>query len=124
MENETFEIEMSSALYGTHQSIVESMSIHRHSGFYLGPVHTNSVYSIEFEVIWFQLSTQIRKSVGSKKNKSKTIQYKTKTLWKWFQEDVASMSGFTDFVWTEGRFGLTKKIWIQEYPDSCDHGLT
>lgn len=43
MENETFEIEMSSALYGTHQSIVESMSIHRRSGFYLVPVHTNSI---------------------------------------------------------------------------------
>lgn len=36
-------LKLSSALYGAHQSIVESMSIHRRSRFHLGPFHTNSI---------------------------------------------------------------------------------
>lgn len=110
MENETFEIEL---------CVIWSPSKHcrKHvdsqaQQISLRPIsyefhQAETVYSIEFEVIWFQLSTRIRKSVGSKKkSKSKTKQYKTKTYsGEWFQKDAASMSSFTDFVWTEGRFG-------------------
>ena len=77
MGNETVEISpfFGSALYGTLQNIVENMSIHRYSGFYLGPIHTNPVR--------LKLYTQLtRNNLVSKRatNKQTNKQAKTKTI--------------------------------------------
>ena len=42
-----------------------------------------------------------------------------------FQKYAVTVSGFTGFVWTEGRLNLYKKrVRFQKYPDSSGRGLS